>query len=152
MKRITLSLLIAAGFAVLPSAAAASDATLKSALKAYETKLTTDIGYLSSFSTPSKNGAKGALQKLSKIDKDLAGATKAANKNQGSTANGKKGRTEILAALKDATAADSSAQACAKAAHAAKHSAAKSALKQEQRQINKAIPLFESGGKLLKLF
>ena len=147
-----LILLVLLGLLALAPLAHASDATLEKAMKAYEKRLTTDISYLANFSVPSKKAAPSTLSKLSRIVNDLAGATKAATRHQASTSSGRKGRTQILAALHDATAATSDAKACATAARAGKRSTAKRDSKAEQRQIDKAIPLFESGGKLLKLF
>jgi hypothetical protein len=147
-----LVLLVLLGLLALAPLAQASDATLEKAMKAYEKRLTNDISYLSSFSAPSKHAAPSTLSKLSRIGSDLAGATKAATRQQASTSSGRKGRTQILAALHDATAAKSDAKASATAARAGKTSTAKRDAKTEQSQITKAIPLFESGGKLLKLF
>jgi hypothetical protein len=140
------------GLLALAPLAQASDATLEKAMKPYEKRLTTDISYLSNFSAPSKKAAPSTLTKLSTIGGDLAGATKAAASHQASTSSGRRGRTQILAALHDATAATSDAKASATAARAGKTSTAKRDAKTEQSQITKAIPLFESGGKLLKLF
>ena len=145
-------LLLLLGLLALAPLAQASDATLEKAMKPYEKRLTNDISYLSNFSAPSKKAAPSTLNKLSRISSDLAAATKAATGHQASTSSGRKGRTQILAALHDATTATSDARTCAKAARAGKKSTAKRDAKTEQRQINKAIPLFESGGKLLKLF
>jgi hypothetical protein len=134
------------------SIAQASDASLKHALKGYENRLTADIGYLASFTAPSKSGAAGALKKLSTISKQLKGATQAANGQQASSAKGTKGRKDVLAALKDASAAVTAAKASANAAKAGNSSTAKHDAKQERQKINKAIPLFEAGGKALGLF
>jgi hypothetical protein len=144
MKRLVLPL----GLLAAAPLAQASNASLEKALKPYETRLTTDISYLSNFSAPSKKAAPAALTKLSKINSDLSGATKAATGQQASTSSGRKGRTQVLSALHEATVATSDARACATAARSGKKSTAKS----EQSEINKAIPLFESGGELLHLF
>ncbi|MGP0036132.1 MAG: hypothetical protein ACLP4R_16395 [Solirubrobacteraceae bacterium] len=140
------------GLLVLVPLAQASDATLQKAMRPYDKRLTTDISYLSNFSAPSKKAAPSTLSKLSTISSDLSGAIKAASGQQASTSSGRKGRTQILAALHYATAATNDAKACATAARVGKRSTAKRDAKTEQSQINKAIPLFESGGKLLKLF
>ena len=58
----------------------------------------------------------------------------------------------MLSGLHDATLAASDARAAAAAARSGKRSTARRDAKEEQREINKAIPLFESGGKLLHLF
>lgn len=145
-----LVVLVAIGAAA--SVAQASDASLKHALKAYQTRLTADIGYLASFTAPSNSGATAAFKKLSTISKQLKGATQAANGQQASSSKGIKGRKDVLTALKDASAAVTDAKASATAAKAGKSSTAKHDAKQERQQINKAIPLFESGGKALGLF
>jgi hypothetical protein len=152
MNRVVLPLLVSLAVLAAAPFAQASDASLKKALKPYETRLTTDIGYLSNFSAPSKSAAPAALTKLSKIRSDLTGATKAATGQQASTSSGRKGRTQVLSALHDATVAAGDAQACATAARFGNKSTAKRDAKAEQGEINKAIPLFESGGKLLHLF
>jgi hypothetical protein len=151
-RALVLLLALSLGLIVAAPLAQASDASLKHALKAYQTRLTSDIGYLASFKAPSKHGAGTALSKVSKIDGDLKGATKAARGQQGSSSAGRKGRTQILSALKDASAAASAAKASATAAQDGKGGAAKSDAKQERTDINKAIPLFEAGGKALHLF
>jgi hypothetical protein len=149
-----LSALILASLATVltTGVAQASDASLKNALKAYEMRLTSDIGSLSSFTVPSKNAANGVLGKLSTIAKDLSGATRAANGQQASTSTGRTGRIEVLSALNYASTATRDARASASAAKAGKSSTARSDQSQEQSAINKAIPLFESGGKKLHLF
>jgi hypothetical protein len=147
-----LVLLVLLGLLAVASLAQASNATLEKAMKAYEKRLTTDISYLANFSAPSKHAAFSTLSKLSTITRDLAGATKAATDHQASTSSGRKGRTQILAALHDATTATSDAKASATAARSGKTSTAKRDAKAEQSEINKAIPLFESGGKTLHLF
>ena len=152
MRRVGISLVIVMGLAALAGPAWASDATLKNALKPYKTRLTADVAYLAAFKVPSSSAASGVQSKLSKISKDLQGATQAANANQASTKNGRKGRSQVLDGLHDAIAAADSARACVKAVKAGKASAAKSDRKLEQSNVNRAIPLLESGGKLLKLF
>jgi hypothetical protein len=152
MKRFALLTLVGLGLLGVPPVAVASDASLKAALKPYESRLTTDIGYLSSFSTPSRSAALPALSKLSKIRSGLSGATRAASRQQASSSSGRRGRTLVLSALADATLAPGDAQASANAARSGSRSAAKRKAKEEQSEINKAIPLFESGGRLLHLF
>lgn len=152
MKRVLPSVLVALGLALLVPPAWASDATLKSALKPYEARLTKDIAYLAGFRVPSKKATGGALKRLAKINKDLKGAVQAANHNQASSKNGRKGRSLVLSGLHDAIAAAGAARSCAKAAKAGHHAAAKLDRKHEQREINRAIPELESGGKLLHLF
>jgi hypothetical protein len=130
----------------------ASDRTVTHALKPYEARLTADVGYLASFSAPSKGAAAGALGRLSKVSKHLSGAKRAASGQMASSSSGRKGRTEVLQALNDALLATGDARASAEAARAGKRSTARRDAKAEQREINKAIPLFESGGKKLHLF
>jgi hypothetical protein len=155
MRRITISSLAVAlclGLGMLVPAAQADDAGLQKALKAYESRLTTDIGYLAAFTKPSAGGVPTALHRLSKIAEDLSGATHAAKTHHASTTAGAKGRTEVLAALHDAMAATRDAEASAKAVRGGKPAKAKHEAKLERSAINKAIPLFESGGKKLHLF
>jgi hypothetical protein len=152
MKRTALLLPVLVAVLAAAPFAQANDASLTKALKRYETRLTTDIGYLSSFAAPSKNGARAALSKLSKVRSDLGGATNAANGQQASTASGRKGRAQVLSALHDATVAASDARASATAARSGLRSTAKRDAKNELSEINKAIALFESGGRLLHLF
>jgi len=58
----------------------------------------------------------------------------------------------VLSALHDATVAANDARASATAARSGIRSTAKRDAKKEQSEINKAIALFESGGRLLHLF
>jgi len=147
-----LVLLVSVGLLAGVPLAQASDVTLEKAMKPYEKRLTTDISYLSSFSAPSKRAAPAMLTKLSRIHNDLAGATDAADSQQASTSTGRQGRSEVLSALHDASLATNDANACATAARSGKTSAAKRDAKAEQGEIDKAIPLFESGGRKLNLF
>lgn len=147
-----LLLLFSFGLLAAVPIAQANDSSLTKALKRYENRLTTDIGYLSGFTVPSRKAASAVLAKLTKVRTDLAGATHAAGARQASTSSGRKGRTQVLSALHDATVAASDAQSCATAARSGNRSTAKRDAKAEQSEINKAIPLFESGGKLLHLF
>ncbi|MHB1571932.1 MAG: hypothetical protein ACYCXW_24030 [Solirubrobacteraceae bacterium] len=146
---ILLALMLAFAFA---SAANASDASFRRALAPYKTKLTTDIAYLSNFSAPSKRAAPSSLRTLSRISRDLAGATKAAKGQQGSTTSGRKGRSEVLSALSYATSATSYARSSATAARGGNRSRALAYARSEQARIDKAIPLFEDGGRRLHLF
>jgi hypothetical protein len=152
MKRVALPLLVSFGMLVAAPLAQASDASLTRAVKPYKTRLTADIGYLSSFSVPSKSASSGVVRRLSKIRNDLNGATRAASGQQASTSSGRKGRTLVLSALHDATVATADARACATAAGSGNRSGANRDQRQEQTEIQKAIPLFESGGRLLHLF
>lgn len=153
MKRITWTLLlVCVGVAAIASPAWANDSTLEHALKRYDKSLTSDIAYLAGFSVPSRSHANATLHKLSKIGKDLSGATKAARDHQASSKNGRKGRSLVLSGLADATTAQKDAGAAARAARSGKHGTAVSDRKKELKAINKAIPLFESGGQLLHLY
>lgn len=152
-KRAGISLLlVAVGLLAAAPLAQASDASLKRAVKVYEGRLTKDIGYLANLKLPSRSAAPTVLRRLSKIRNDITGATRAAKGQHGSSSSGRKARTKLLSALSDASAATGSARACAKAARAGNRAAAKSDLKVELRDVNKAIPLFESAGRLLNLF
>ncbi len=148
----SLAVALCLGLGLLVPVAQADDAGLHKALKAYEKRLTTDISYLAAFTKPTKAAVPGTLQKLSKIAKDLSGATHAATTHQASTTAGAKGRTEVRSALKDATTAMRDAQTSAKAVRGGKTAKAKHEAALERKAINQAIPLFESGGKKLKLF
>ncbi len=151
--RITsLAVALCLGLGIFVPVARADDAGLKKALKAYETKLTTDISYLSAFTKPNKSAVSGTLQRLSKITKDLGGAMHAASTHHASTTAGAKGRTEVISALHDAGAATRDAQASARAVRGGKLAQAKHEAKLELSAINKAIPLFEAGGQRLHLF
>jgi hypothetical protein len=152
IQRVALPLLVSLGLLVATPLAQASDASLERALKAYGARLTGDIGYLSSFSAPSKRAAGAVLHRLSKVRDDLAGATRAATGRQASTSSGRKGRKLVLSGLHDATAAAGDARACATAARSGNRFAAKRYERQEQSEIGKAIPMLESGGKVLHLF
>jgi hypothetical protein len=152
MKRVALPLLVSFGVLAVAPLAQASDASLKHALKAYQARLTADIGYLASFSAPSKSAAPASLSKLSKIRGDLTGAAQAATGQQASTPSGRKGRTLVLSGLNDAIIAVGDARASATAARSGDRSTAKNDAKVELSEINKAIPLFESGGRMLHLF
>ena len=151
-KRFALPVLVLLGVLVAAPLAWGSDGSFRRALRPYVGRLTADIGYLSNFSTPSKRAAIGALDRLSKVHNDLAGATQAATHQQASSTSGRTGRTQVLAGLREATTAASDARASAAAARSGNRSAAKRHQRQEQRDINKAIPQFESGGKLLHMF
>jgi hypothetical protein len=151
MKRFALSCLVSIAVLASPSLAQASDSSLEHALAGYESKLTSDIGYLASFSTPSRSGAAGALSRLSGVQRDLEGASKAASGQQASSSAGRKGRALVLSALGDALTAAGDARAAADAAHAGKSAAARGDAGKEQSAIDQAIPRFEQGGSLLHL-
>lgn len=144
--------LVALFVAVGGGVAQASDASLTKAMKAYKTRLTTDIAYLANFSAPAKARAGATLTKLGKINRDLLGARHAAQINQASTASGRKGRTEVLSALGYALTSTKDATASARAARAGHRAAARADARAALREINKAIPLFEDGGRRLHLF
>ncbi len=146
-----LALVAVASLAAAP-AAGASDASFRRALRHYESRLTADIGYLSSFSAPSKAAAPAALSRLAKVNRDLNAVTTVANRNQASSAAGRTGRSDVLAALGHARIATSDAQRSAGAARARNRAAAVRNARAEQRQIDQAISLFETGGRLLHLF
>jgi hypothetical protein len=151
MKRIALSLL---SFGLLAAAplAQASDRSLEQALRAYQARLTSDIGYLSSFSTPSRGSAGAVLSRLSRIGGDLNGASRAARGQRASSHSGSRGQSLILSALGNASVAVSDARAAAYAARSGNRSTASRDARAEQSAINRAIPQFESGGHLLHLF
>jgi hypothetical protein len=152
MKRIATPFLALVALAVAVPVAGANDASLEHALGAYKSRLTADIGYLASFSVPSRAGAGGTLSRLSTIQHDLAGARHAASAQQGSSSAGRRGRTLVLSALGDAIAAAGHAQSSANAARSGKTSTARSEARTESSDINRAIPLFQQGGTLLHLF
>jgi hypothetical protein len=152
MKRIATPFLVLVALAAAAPIAVASDASLEHALGAYKSRLTADIGYLASFSAPSRSGASAALSRLSKIQQDLSGARHAAGAQQGSSSAGRRGRTLVLSALGDAIAAAGHAQSSANAARSGKTSTARGEARSESGDINRAIPLFQQGGTLLHLF
>ena len=124
MKRLLTAALL--GILVLAPVAHASDASLEKALKAYKTKLTNDVAYLSTFAAPSKSGSSSVSKKLSRIRGDLKGAQSAAQNNQASSANAIKGRTEVLTGLGYALVAEGDAKAATSAAASGKKATAKS--------------------------
>jgi formate-dependent nitrite reductase cytochrome c552 subunit len=150
MKRTALT--VAVGALVIAPAASASDSTLKNALKPYSSKLTSDIAYLATFPTPSKSTAGSVSKHLSKIEKDLKGAQRAAQDNQASSSKGTTGRSEVLTGLGDAIKATADANASVAAARAGKKSTAKNDAKSARSEISKAVPVLEAGGKALGLF
>jgi hypothetical protein len=152
IKRIMLPLAICLSVGALAPMAMASDSSLEKALKPYKSKLTVDVAYVANFKAPSKSGAAAALTKLSKIKGDLNGAKNAATANQGSTASGKTARTQVISGLSDSLTALADDQKSASEAKSGKASTAKSDAKAGFKEINKAIPLLESGGQKLKLF
>ena len=151
MKRVVLSLLVMIGLLATP-VALASDKSLEAALKPYKAKLTTDIAYLANFKAPTKSKAAAATKELGKIASTLNGAKKAAEDNQASSSKGKAGRTDVINGLTDALSAASDGKSAASAAKSGKGSSAKSHAKSEKTEIDKAIPLLETGGTDLKLF
>jgi hypothetical protein len=152
MRRIALSCLVSITVLVTPALARASDASLKHALAGYQAKLTSDIGYLSNFSAPSRSAAGGVLRRLSGVQGDLSGASRAASGQQASSSSGRKGRALVLSALSEALTAAGDARAAADAARAGNTSGARSDAGKERSAINQAIPHFEQGGALLHLF
>lgn len=154
LSRTTLALvlLISASFCAAAPLAHASDASIRRAMKPYKTKLTVDIGYLANFSAPSRKAAPGALRTLSRVRTDLTGASHALTHQKASSASGRRGRTDVLSALRLALTATSDARTSATAARAGHSASARAAAKREQRQIGKAISKFQTGGRLLRLF
>ena len=152
MKRVALPLLVAVALVAVTPVAQASDQTLRRALQAYKTRLTADIAYLASFSAPTKSKASVALRRLSKVRSDLTGATRAANGQQASSGSGRRGRKLVLSGLQHALTAAGDARASATAARSGNRAAAKRDARHERGEINQAVPLFESGGRLLHLF
>lgn len=144
--------LVAIGLLVGAPPAQASDASLRRALRSYETRLAADIGYLSSFTMPTRSRAPAVLRRLSSVRTDLNGATGAAERNRASTGSGRVGRAQVLSALHYAITATIDAQLCASAARVGNRARARRDARAEQRAINQAIPLFEAGGKRLHLF
>jgi hypothetical protein len=151
-RSLVLLALLAAAAGSLAQVASANDASVKRAFKTYDKRLTKDIAYLANFKTPGKRSSGSVLSHVRKIRADLKGAENAQKGKKASTAGGRKGRQEVLAALHDAGTAAGSARTSAIAVRGGHHSAAKHDARQEQTAINKAIPLFESGGKKLHLF
>jgi hypothetical protein len=152
MKRALPFLVVIVGLLALAPVGLASDKSLEKALKPYKTKLTTDVAYLATFSAPSKSHARATLSKLSKVKTDLTGAKNAASGQQASSSKGKTGRTDVIAGVTDALAAEKLAAQSASAAKSGKKSTAKSDAKAAVKELNKAIPVLEAGGKALGLF
>ena len=144
--------LVVVGLLVGAPLALASDASLQRALKVYENRLASDIGYLSSFTTPTRCGAPAVLRRLSSVRTDLSGATQAAARNQASTSSGRTGRAQVLSALRYAATATVDADYSARAARAGNRTRARRYARAEQGMINRAITLFEAGGRRLHLF
>jgi hypothetical protein len=151
MKRAVLPVLVLIGLLATP-VALASDKSLKTALEPYKTKLTTDIGYLASFTAPTKSKGAAATKQLGKIESTLKGVKNAAESQQASSSKGSTGRTDVIAGVTDALTATADGKAAASAAKSGKSSSAKSDAKAELKAIDKAIPLLETGGKDLGLF
>ncbi len=152
MKRIAWPCLVTIAALVLAPGAQASDSSLQHALKAYQSRLTSDIGYLAGFGVPSRSGAGATLTRLARVHGDLAAASRVASGQQGSSSSGRRGRSLVLAALSGASTATSDAEAAARAARAGRSSSARSDVSAEQAAINRAIGEFEQGGRLLHLF
>ena len=151
-RRILPAALALIALAIAPGLARASDASVRHALSAYESRLTADIGRLANFSVPSRATAAATLAALTKVQADLNGAVRAANGQRASTSAGRRGRTLVLSGLGEALSAASDAKAAATAARSGHTATAKAETTKEQAAINRAIPRFESGGKLLHLF
>lgn len=152
MRRALPTVLALVALAAVPWPAFASDASVRRALSAYESRLTADIGRLASFSTPSRAGAAATIAALGKVRSDLDGAVRAADGQRASTSAGRRGRALVLSGLREALTAAGDAKSAAVAARSGHTAAAKAATAREQKAIDRAIPLFESGGKLLHLF
>ncbi len=152
MKRLTPPFIVLLALVLTAPVAWASDSSLEHALSAYKGRLTTDIGYLASFSAPSRSSAGAARSKLSKVESDLAGARRAATGQQASSSSGRRGRTLVLSGLGDAISAAGDALSSANAARSGNSSTARSDARSESSEINRAIPLFQQGGMLLHLF
>ncbi len=148
---LALLLLICAALLVAPPLAGASDASIRRVMKPYEQKLTVDIGYLSTFSAPSRSVAPRTLRKLSGIRTELTDASHALEHQKASSRNGRRGRTDVLEALRNALTATADARNSARAARAGHGVTARNDVKAEQREIGKAITQFETGGQLLHL-
>lgn len=149
---LTLPLLICAALLAAAPLARASDASIRRVMNPYKTKLTVDIAYLANFSAPSWKAAPGTLHKLAGIRTELTRASRALEHQKASTRNGRRGRTDVLNALHTALTATTDARNSATAARHRHSATARKDTKAEQRQIGKAIPEFETGGRLLHLF
>ena len=132
--------------------AQASDRSLEHAIAPYKGRLTSDIGYLANFSAPSRHSAPGVQTRVARILGDLAGVTSAANSQHASSNSVRHGQSLVLSALHYATLAADDARVSAGAARSGNGAGARNDARAEQHQINRAIPLFESGGRLLHLF
>lgn len=152
MKRVALPLLVVLGLVAVTPIAQASDQSLRRALQPYKARLTADIGYLASFTAPTKSNAAAALRRLSGVRSDLNGATRAATGQQASTSSGRKGRTLVLSGLEHAITAAGDARASASAARSGNRATATRDARHERGEINHVVTLFESGGRLLHLF
>jgi hypothetical protein len=144
--------LLAAAIGALAPPASANDASVRRAFKTYEKKLTKDISYLASFKTPTRRSSGTVLKHVAGIRRDLRGAERAQKGKRASTAKGRTGRQQILTALSDANSAAGQARASALAIRGGHRAAARGDARKEQRIVNKAIALFEAGGKKLHLF
>jgi hypothetical protein len=132
--------------------AQASDRSLERAIAPYKSRLTSDIGYLSNFAAPSRHSAPGVQTRVARILGDLAAVTSAAKGQRASSSSVRHGQSLVLSALHYATLAAEDARASAGAARSGNGAGARGDARAELSQINRAIPLFESGGHLLHLF
>lgn len=152
MKRGLVALAVAVALLGLAPLASASDSSLRRALNGYKSRLTSDISYLAYFSAPSRSRTSSVLSRLSGVSSDLNGAIRAANGQRSSSRTGSRAKSLLLAAFGYALSATGYARASAYAARSGRGSSARSDARAEQGQINRAIPLFEQGGRLLHLF
>ena len=152
MRRTLASSLAVVGLLASPTLAHASDTSLRHALSTYESRLTSDIGRLANFAVPSRAAAASTVAAMTKVNADLEGAVRAATAQKASTSAGRRGRTLVLSGLHEAIVAAGDAKAAALAARTGHGAAARAQAAKERAAINRAIPLFESGGKLLHLF
>ena len=152
MKKVAVPMFVVLGLLAGVPMAQASDASLRHALKNYETRLTTDIGYLSSFSAPRRARASAALHTIATVRGDLSGATAAGNSQQASSNSGRRGRALVLTGLSEASLAASDARASAVAARAGQRAVARHDAQVEHGEIMRAVTSFEAGGRLLHLF
>jgi hypothetical protein len=152
MKCFALSVLVSLSLLALAPLAQASDRSLERAVAPYKGRLTSDIGYLANFSTASRRGAAAVQTRVARILGDLATVTSAAKSQHASSKSVRRGQSLVLSALHYATLAADDARASAGATRSGNGAVARSDARAEQAQINRAIPLFESGGHLLHLF
>jgi hypothetical protein len=152
MKRVAVPMLVLFSLLALASTGLASDASLKSALKPYKKKLTSDVAYVATFKAPAKSKAGAAEKKLKRIKTDVTGAKNAATGQQASTSKGTTARADVLKGLGYVLIAIKDANSSAAAAKSGKASTAKKDAKAAVKETNKAIPPLEAGGTDLGLF